>query len=114
MIDYSIKKAKKQIFMADNKKSEFESLGAIFVNKKGLKAKKPPAYPWQDFALQVVADLNVPNFKRASIFKICRDYPKEFVERCLNDTKELCQSGEKWKYFLKVVSEEKKRFEIGD
>ncbi len=90
-------------------KGEFESLGSIFIQKKGRQVKKPPAYPWQDLALRVVAELGVPNFKRASIFKICRDYPVEFVERCLNDTKELCKSGEQWKYFLKVVSEEGKR-----
>jgi hypothetical protein len=95
--------------MENGNKGEFESLGAIFLNKRGLKAKKPPAYPWQDLALKVIAELNIPNFKRASIFKICRDYPKEFVERCLNDTKELCKSGEKWKYFLKVANEEGKR-----
>jgi hypothetical protein len=95
--------------MEQEKNGEFESLGAIFMNKKGLKAKKPPAYPWQDLALKVITELNIPNFKRASIFKICRDYPKEFVERCLNDTKELCRSGEKWKYFLKVVDSESKR-----
>jgi hypothetical protein len=95
--------------MGNDKKGEFESFGSIFVNKKGLKAKKPPAYPWQDLALKVVADLGVPGFKRASIFKICRDFPKEFVERCLNDTKELCKGGEGWKYFLKVVGTESKR-----
>jgi hypothetical protein len=95
--------------MDNENKGEFESLGAIFVNKKAIKIKKPPAYPWQDLALKVVADLGVPGFKRASIFKICRDYPKEFVERCLNDTKELCQTGEKWKYFLKVIDAESKR-----
>ena len=95
--------------MDNYKKGEFESLGSIFVQKKRQVVKKPPAYPWQDLALKIIAELNVPNFKRASIFKICRDYPKDFVERCVNDTKELCKSGEKWKYFLKVVSEEGKR-----
>ncbi|MDD4902491.1 MAG: hypothetical protein PHE24_05145 [Patescibacteria group bacterium] len=95
--------------MGNDNKGEFESLGSIFIQKKGRAVKKPPAYAWQDLALRVIADLGVPAFKRNSIFKICRDYPKEFVERCLNDTKELCQSGEKWKYFLKVVDAESKR-----
>jgi hypothetical protein len=95
--------------MDNDRKGEFEGLGAIFNKKKEIKIKKPPAYLWQDLALKVVAELGIPGFKRASIFKICRDYPREFVERCLGDTKELCQSGEKWKYFLKVVSEEGKR-----
>jgi hypothetical protein len=95
--------------MDNDKKGEFEGLGAIFSKKIQTKTKKPPAYLWQDLALRVVAELNIPGFKRASIFKICRDHPREFVERCLADTKELCQSGEKWKYFLKVVNEEAKR-----
>jgi hypothetical protein len=96
--------------MVDDKNDGFQSLGMIFVNKKGIKAKKPPAYPWQDLALKVVAELGIPGFKRASVFKICRDHSKEFVERCMNDTKELCKSGERWKYFLKVCSEEVKKF----
>jgi hypothetical protein len=95
--------------MGNDKKGEFESLSSIFVQKKRQVVKKPPAYAWQDLALKIIAELGVPNFKRASIFKICRDYPKDFVERCVNDTKELCKSSEKWKYFLKVVSEEGKR-----
>lgn len=96
--------------MENQKKGEFESFGAIFVQKKNIKVKKPPAYPWQDLALKVVADLGIPGFKRASVFKICRDHSKEFVERCLNDTKELCKTGESWKYFLKVCNEEAKKF----
>ena len=95
--------------MVDSQKSDFSSLGSIFVMKKKQAVKKPPAYAWQEFALAVAAELGAPAFKRASVFKICRDYPKEFVERCLNDTKELCQSGEKWKYFFKVVAEEAKK-----
>lgn len=95
--------------MENQQKGEFQSLGSIFIQKKNKASKKPPAYDWQDLALKVVADLGIPNFKRSSVFKICRDNPKEFVERCLNDTKELCKSGERWKYFLKVVNEEGKR-----
>jgi hypothetical protein len=95
--------------MENDQKDEFQSLGAIFLSKRGIKAKKPPAYPWQDLALKILSEMNVPNFKRSSIFKICRDYPKDFVERCVTDTKELCKTGEAWKYFLKVVSEEAKR-----
>jgi hypothetical protein len=98
--------------MENQKNGEFESLGAIFVQKKGVKTKKPPAYPWQDLALKVVSELGIPGFKRASVFKICRDHSKEFVERCLNDTKELCKSGESWKYFLKVCNEEAKKFKV--
>jgi hypothetical protein len=98
--------------MSNQQKGEFESLGSIFIQKKGIKAKKPPAYPWQDLALKVVTELGIPGFKRASVFKICRDHSKEFVERCMNDTKELCKSGERWKYFLKVCNEEAKKFKV--
>lgn len=65
--------------------------------------KKAPAYEWQDFALRVIKELGIPNFKRSAVFKVCKEKPKGFIENCLNDTKELCQSGEKWKYFFKVV-----------
>ncbi|HTW96555.1 MAG TPA: hypothetical protein VMD74_02765 [Candidatus Methylomirabilis sp.] len=98
--------------MGIKKNDGFQSLGAIFIGKKNIQIKKPPAYPWQDLALKIIAELGVPGFKRNSIFKICRDNPQEFVERCLNDTKELCKSGECWKYFLKVVNEERKRREV--
>lgn len=72
------------------------------INKK--KAVKPPAHPWQDFALRIIDELNIPSFKRNSVFKICKENSKEFVEKCLNDTKELCQTGECWKYFFKLTS----------
>jgi hypothetical protein len=67
-------------------------------------AKKPPAHQWQELALKVIGDLGVPSFKRNSVFKICKLRSKSFVETCLNDTKELCQTGERWKYFFKIAS----------
>lgn len=69
--------------------------------------KKPPAYQWQDFALKIIEELQVPNFKRNSVFKICKDYDKNFVEKCLDDTKELAQGGQKWKYFFKLIADKK-------
>lgn len=89
--------------MPVDKDEGFQSLGSLFAVKRP-EEKKPPAYQWQDLALRVVKELSVPPFKKASVFKICRDNPKEFVEMCLNDTKELCQSGERWKYFFKVAA----------
>ena len=89
------------------KKDEgFQSLGTLFSRQIQTKENlpKPPAYQWQDLALRVVKELNAPPFKKGSIFKICRDNSKDFVERCLNDTKELCHGGERWKYFFKVVT----------
>lgn len=81
----------------------FENLGDIFASRVKVKKVKPPAHEWQDLALQVIKDLNVPGFKRNSIFKVCKDNSKIAVERALNDTKELCKSGQKWAYFLKVI-----------
>ncbi|MBU1421352.1 hypothetical protein KJ978_02625, partial [Patescibacteria group bacterium] len=71
-----------------------------------LKSRTPtklPSYEWQESALKIIKELNVPNFKRSAVFKVCRDKHKQLVEQCLNDTKELCQTGEKWKYFFKIV-----------
>ena len=86
----------------------FQTLGDIFKNKQENKIK-PPAYQWQDFALQVIKDLQIPAFKRNSVFKICKEKSRAFVESCLADTKELCKTGEAWKYFFKVVADREKK-----
>ena len=65
--------------------------------------KKPPAYPWQELALRIIDELNVPTPKKNAVFKVCKQYPKNFVEKCLNDTKELCKTNDKWKYFFKLT-----------
>jgi hypothetical protein len=79
---------------------KFEKLGDIMSNKI---IKKPPAYQWQDLALKIIKELSIPNEKRNSVFKACKQYSKIYIEKCFNDTKELCHSGEKWKYFFKIV-----------
>ncbi|MBD3247819.1 hypothetical protein GF382_00845 [Candidatus Falkowbacteria bacterium] len=76
--------------------------------KKKPQAPKPPAYQWQELALSIINDLGIPNFKRSAVFKVCKENSKEFVLMALNDTKELCQEGEPWKYFFKVVGAKKK------
>lgn len=78
-----------------------EGIKAILASKKA--GKKPPAYQWQEFALKIINELGVPNFKRAAVFKVCKEKPKSFVEKCLDDTKELCKGGECWKYFFKLT-----------
>jgi len=78
-----------------------ESFKDILANKKIV---KPPAYPWQDLALRIIDELKIPNFKRNAVFKVCKENPKQFIEKCLNDTKELCKEGESWKYFFKLTS----------
>lgn len=83
-------------------KNNFQHLGEIFDKKKP--SKKPPAFEWQELALKIINELGVPNLKRNSVFKICKEYPKNKVLAALNDTKELCKSGEKWKYFFKVLN----------
>ncbi len=79
----------------------FEKIKDVFAARQ---SKKPPAYPWQDLALRIIKELSVPNFKRSAVFKVCKEHPKQFIETCLNDTKELCKTGVKWQYFFKVVA----------
>jgi len=87
------------------KEEEMQTIGDIFVNRK--KTPKAPAYQWQELALKVINELGIPNFKKSSVFKACRDNSKNFVEKCFNDTKELCGKGEKWKYFFKIIGGKK-------
>lgn len=68
---------------------------------------KAPAYEWQEMALKIIKELSVPPVKRSSIFRVCKQYPKQIIERALNDTKELCKSGEKWRYFFKIIDVKK-------
>ncbi len=79
---------------------KFQSFADIIKTKTKI---KPPAHPWQDLALRVIKELGAPDFKRGSIFKICRDVEAHRIEVALNDTKELCKSGAKWKYFFKII-----------
>ena len=91
-----------------------EKIGDLFNQKASQQAgpskavrpssRQAPAYAWQDLALRVIKELNVPNFKRSAVFKVCKQKSRIFIEQCLNDTKELCQTGEQWKYFFKVVA----------
>jgi hypothetical protein len=89
-----------------SQKNNFTSFSEVFKNKKPL--VKPPAYPWQELALRIIKELSIPNFKRSSVFKVCRDLPSTVVERAFNDTKELCQTGLAWKYFFKIIDASKK------
>ncbi|MFA5184226.1 MAG: hypothetical protein WC456_01735 [Patescibacteria group bacterium] len=84
--------------MSDN----FVSFSEIIKNKKTVKA---PSYPWQDLALRIIKELNIPNFKRSAIFKICKEKPASSIAIALNDTKELCRDGAKWKYFFKIIDQ---------
>ena len=79
----------------------FKSFGDLMQNRAPV--KKAPAYQWQDLALRIIQELDVPKEKRNSIFRVCKKYSKQHTEKALNDTKELCKSGEKWRYFFKVV-----------
>ena len=77
-----------------------DALSDILKNRQSVAPIKPPAYPWQDLALRVIKDLGIPGFKRGAIFKVCKNKPAQQIEIALNDTKELCRSGAKWKYFF--------------
>ena len=74
----------------------FHKIGALL---KKERAMPPPAYPWQELALEIIKELNVPKSKKTAVFKVCRDHQRSFIERCLNDTKELSHR-ERWKYFF--------------
>lgn len=78
----------------------FKKIGQI-----GKLRIKPPAYEWQDLALQIIKELSVPEFKKSAVFKVCRDLPKSLVMQALIDTKELSKDGPAWKYFFKVISQ---------
>jgi len=77
-----------------------EKIGDLFLVKK---TKNLPKYAWQDLALQVIKELNVPQLKRNSVFKVCKQKPRIIIEKALSDTRELCQTGERWKYFFKIL-----------
>lgn len=85
-----------------------QKLSDIFFTKENKNIKKAPAYQWQDLALRIINELNIPNSKKNSVFKICKDNDKNFVEKCFDDTKELAQGGEKWRYFFKLAADKKK------
>lgn len=78
-----------------------EKVKDIFAKKQNI---KPPAYKWQDLALRVIDELNIPPKKRNSVFQVCKKYPKAIIEKAMNDTKELAKTGNRWKYFFKIIS----------
>jgi hypothetical protein len=82
------------------RKENLKSFGDLMKNRV---VKKPPAYQWQDLALRIINELNIPNNKRSSVFRVCKQQSKQIVERAMNDTKELCKTGEKWRYFFKLI-----------
>ncbi len=92
--------------MSDSNK-DLLSLGDIIAHKKPT--KKPPAYQWQELALQVIDELSIPSDKRSSIFQACRNNDANVIKRALTDTKELCKTGETWRYFFKLIAESKKK-----
>ena len=64
---------------------------------------KPPAYPWQQLALEVVDRLRIPNFKRSATFKVCQQFPESVIRQAVIDTQELCHQGSRWQYFFKIL-----------
>ena len=81
-----------------------EDIKKILENKK---TKKAPAYQWQDLALEIIKELSIPNFKKSSVFKLCKQHSQARVKQALIDTRELCQGPDKWKYFFKLMSKKK-------
>ena len=79
-----------------------KTFGELMKKRPSL-AQKAPAYEWQEMALNIIKEFGVPANKRSSVFKVCKQYSKQIIEMALGDTRELCKSGEKWKYFFKVI-----------
>jgi hypothetical protein len=88
-------------FVKNSNESGWQKIDKIFSSKKNI---RPAAYDWQDFALKIIDELKVPSYKKSVIFQICRDYPKNILDHALIDTHELCKTGAKWRYFLKILS----------
>jgi hypothetical protein len=86
---------------------DLSSLSALFAERFKQPQIKPPAYQWQDLALRVINELGIPPAKKGSVFQACKKYPKEVIELALNDTKELVQKGERWRYFFKILTNRK-------
>ena len=80
---------------------KFNKIGNLFTDRQ---IKKAPAYQWQELALLIINEFKIPDNKKSSVFKVCKQKPRQFVLNCFNDTKELCTSGEKWKYFFKIIN----------
>lgn len=94
----------------ENRKSEpitFADIAAKMI------AKKPTAHTWQGLALKIIQELKVPPIKKSSVFRVCKTNSTSYIERCLADTKELCEGANKWAYFFKVVNNAKKE-QAGD
>jgi len=83
-----------------------QQIADIFKDKK--EARKAPAYQWQDLALRIIEELAIPQSKKNSVFKVCKEYDKNYIEKCLDDTKELAHGSARWRYFFKLISENKK------
>ncbi|OGH60107.1 MAG: hypothetical protein A2725_00465 [Candidatus Magasanikbacteria bacterium RIFCSPHIGHO2_01_FULL_33_34] len=67
--------------------------------------KKPPAYKWQELALQIITDIPDANTKKSSIFRCCKQSP-QMAKIAFEDCKELNKLYVQ--YFLKVFNELKK------
>jgi hypothetical protein len=86
-----------------------QQISDIFKKKKEpVNEVKAPSYQWQDMALNIIKELDIPQSKKNSVFKVCKDYDKNYVEKCVDDTKELAQGSGRWRYFFKLVAEYKK------
>lgn len=83
----------------------FKSFSDLIKIKRETKTIKAPAYSWQDLALKIIKELNIPSVKRSSVFKICKEKPAYLINLALNDTKELCKTGSAWKYFFKIIDQ---------
>lgn len=71
-----------------------------------LNLKKPPAYKWQELALEIAEKLTDGKTKKSSIFKCCKE-SAHYAKIAFEDCKELNKLYVN--YFLKVFNELKKK-----
>ncbi len=67
--------------------------------------KKPPAYKWQELALEIIAGIPDAAKKKSSVFKCCKQSP-QYAKIAFEDCKELDKTHVQ--YFLKVFNELRK------
>lgn len=78
-----------------------KGLTKIEFNLDRYKDKKAPKYEWQQLALDIIEELKADN--KGLIFKICKQFPKSYIEKCLNDTRELAKGDKRDRYFVKLI-----------
>lgn len=81
----------------------FTKIGFTLDKFKTAPVIKDKLQSWQDLALGIIKDLNIPAKDRSMIFLVCKRFGRSYIERCLNTTKEKARGDLKGHYFIKVI-----------